>query len=70
MVKGHYILDVIENNKLLFGLMGTALVVTAPEPGVPWNLKTLYKWIFDGAHQFLNMKRPTMPVTPPAQPKQ
>lgn len=71
MVTGHYLVDVIENNKLLLGLAVTAGIVTMPEPGTEISWRSLYRWIFDWAHQFLNMKRPTLPGRDsPAQTKQ
>lgn len=33
----------------------TAAVKTAPLPGTPWGLKTLYAWTYDWFHQTLNI---------------
>lgn len=66
----HAVVAVVENNKLACGLAVTAAIATMPAPGSPFNWRTLYQWIFDGAHQFVNLRRPTLPAETPAKPKE
>jgi hypothetical protein len=66
----HYLYDVVMNNKVLIGLMVTAIISTMPAADCVVSWRTLYAWIYDAAHLFLNFKRPSMPAgSPPAQPK-
>jgi hypothetical protein len=69
----HGLVSFVGQNKLALALLATAAIVTMPEPGSEPKWETLYRWIFDCAHQYLNMKRPTLPadrtMEKPAQPK-
>jgi hypothetical protein len=60
------LVDVVKHNQLLFGLLGTAAIVSMPAPGSNMSWLTLYTWIYEGAHLFLNLKRPTTPAETPA----
>jgi hypothetical protein len=64
----HGVVAVVKGNQLLFGLLTTAAIVTMPAPGSPFNWRTLYTWIYEGAHLFMNLRRPTLPAETPANP--
>lgn len=67
----HGLVDFVMQNKIVFGLLATAGISTMPAADCPVNWRTLYQWIYDWAHVFLNFKRPMQPVgnPPPANPK-
>lgn len=65
----HTPVDIVEQNKIVTGLVVTAGITTMPEAGSPLSWRTLYAWIYEWAHLFLNMRRPTLPAETPANPK-
>lgn len=65
----HTLVDVVEQNKIVTGLIVTAAISTMPATDCPVSWRTLYAWIYDGAHLFLNLRRPTLPAGTPANPK-
>lgn len=65
----HSAVELVEQNKIVTGLIVTAAISTMPAADSPFNWRTLYSWIFDGAHLFLNLRRPTLPAETPAKPQ-
>jgi hypothetical protein len=63
------VVNLMTDNKLVCGLVVTAAISTMPAAGAPLSWRTLYGWIYDGAHLFLNLRRPTLPAETPANPK-
>jgi hypothetical protein len=52
-------------NKLIIGLFITSAVRVAPVPGQPW---TLYTFLYDWAHQFLNITNTRLTKEPVVSP--
>ena len=65
----HDFFHFINQNRIVFELLTTAAIATMPGPGSPFNLRTLYTWMYDCAHLFSNLKHPTKPAETPANPK-
>lgn len=59
----------VAEHELAFGYVASAAIATMPAADCPLTWKTLYVWFYDAVHMALNMRRPTPPVPPPAQPK-
>ncbi len=65
------LLDFASAHGTILWLAFTAAIITMPPPGTRWNLGELYRWFYDWAHQFPNLKnaRPTLPAETPGNPK-
>lgn len=55
----HEILDYIYENRFAIEtavwFTFTAIIKEMPEPGSKFNWRTIYEWIYDSAHQMLNI---------------
>lgn len=56
------LVELAKSHEMLDSLLFTALVVTMPVPGSPFNWKTIYTWIYDAVHQFWNLRNPRTPL--------
>jgi hypothetical protein len=59
----HYAIQCVEQHwesiTIFGGLLLTSTIRTMPPPGSVFNRATMYKWLYDNLHQFLNMRNPT-----------
>lgn len=65
----HRLGEFLLENKIAMGLLVTAGIATMPATSSTLSWRTLYTWIYEWAHLFLNLRRPTLPAETPANPK-